>query len=190
MAEVAAPFQVEQYSKTVYTFAEDLGGGVSLDMVLIPPGEFTMGSPPDEPEHNDSEGPQHQVTIAQPFFMGQYPVTQAQWERVASMPQVKRAIDPQPSGFKGENRPVEQVSWLDAEELCLRLSQQTQRSYRLPSEAEWEYACRAGTSTPFHFGETIDASLANYCAQDKYGDSGKYGRGQLGRRSPANNPRR
>jgi formylglycine-generating enzyme required for sulfatase activity len=132
-------------------------------MVAIPSGSFVMGSPEDEPEHHESEIPQHTVTI-KPFFLGKYPVTQAQWQAVASLPQVNRELDANLSRFKGENRPVEQVSWYDAIEFCDRLSQHTGKPYRLPSETEWEYACRAGTTTPFHFGETITSELANYSA--------------------------
>jgi formylglycine-generating enzyme required for sulfatase activity len=94
--------------------------------------------------------------------MGKYPITQAQWKAVAALPQINRKLNPDPSRFKGANRPVERVSWLDAVEFCDRLSQHTSKPYRLPSEAEWEYACRAGTTTPFHFGETITTDLANY----------------------------
>jgi formylglycine-generating enzyme required for sulfatase activity len=179
-----ATFIIERESQVVQTFTEDLGNSITLDMVLIPPGEFLMGSPDDELERQTSEGPQHLVTIQQPFFMGQYQVTQTQWEQVVKMKQVKRKLDSNPSRFKGGNLPVEQVSWLDTEEFCLRLSAHTKRNYRLPSEAEWEYACRAGTTTPFHFGETIDAEVANYQAQDeKIGNTtypGKYGRGKFG----------
>ena len=120
-----------------------------------------MGSPDDEPERSNDESPQHPVTVS-PFFMGKYPVTQAQWRLVAAMPQVERELDPDPSHFKGDNRPVERVSWYDAMEFCARLSAHTGREYRLPSEAEWEYACRAGTTTPFHFGEMITTEVANY----------------------------
>jgi len=141
---------------------EDLGQGISLDLVLIPGGTFMMGSPASEPtRHDDNEGPQHRVTI-QPFLMGKYPVTQAQWKAVVALPKVEHDLDPDPANFKGDNRPVEQVSWDDAVEFCKRLSKQTGRKYRLPSEAEWEYACRAGTTTPFHCGETITTDLANY----------------------------
>jgi formylglycine-generating enzyme required for sulfatase activity len=114
--------------------------------------------------------------------MGKYPVTQAQWKIVASLPQVNRELKPDPSYFKGDNRPVESVSWYDAVEFCQRLSQRTNRTYRLPSEAEWEYACRAGTTTPFHFEETITTDLANYCGTDDkdFGWSGSYGRGPKG----------
>ena len=98
--------------------------------------------------------------------MGKYPITQAH-QAIASLPKIKHDLDPDPSCFKGDNRPIERVSWYDAEEFCDRLSQKTRRFYRLPSEAEWEYACRAQTTTPFHFGATITTELANYCGQDK-----------------------
>jgi formylglycine-generating enzyme required for sulfatase activity len=108
--------------------------------------------------------------------MGKYAVTQAQWKAVALLPKVSRDLNPDPSGFKGANRPVENVLWEDAMEFCARLSKKTGRDYRLPSEAEWEYACRAGTTTPFHFGETITPDLANYDGNYTYasGPKGKY----------------
>jgi formylglycine-generating enzyme required for sulfatase activity len=118
--------------------------------------------------------------------MGRYPVTQAQWRAVAAMPQQNQALELDPSHFKGDRHPVESVSWYDAVEFCDRLSRLgenritlfTNRQYRLPTEAEWEYACRAGTATPFHFGETITTDLANYRGNDeKYG---AYGPGHLG----------
>jgi formylglycine-generating enzyme required for sulfatase activity len=149
-------------------FPEDLGNGITLDMVLIPGGRFLMGSPEDELERSSSEGPQHTVTLSS-FFLGKCPVTQSQWKAVAALTQVNRELNPDPSNFKGENRPVEKISWLDAIEFCDRLSQLTGRPYRLPSEAEWEYACRAGTTTPFHFGETITTDLANYNGTYTYG---------------------
>lgn len=162
-------------------FVEDLGAGVELDMVLIPGGSFLMGSPEDELGRSDNESPEHLVNI-QPFFMGKYPITQAQWQAVAVLPQVDRQLDPDPSYFKGSERPVEKISWYDAVEFCDRLSHQTKRKYRLPSEAEWEYACRAGTTTPFHFGETITTDLANYRGTDnqEYKRSGSYGDGPQG----------
>jgi formylglycine-generating enzyme required for sulfatase activity len=149
-------------------FIEDLGNEIWLEMVQIPGDTFVMGSPPEELEHQDDESPQHTVTV-QPFFMGKYSVTQAQWKAVAALPQINRELDADPSKFKGANRPVERVSWYDAVEFCDRLSQYTGRPYSLPSEAEWEYACRAGTTTPFHFGETITSELANYRATETYG---------------------
>ena len=142
-------------------FTEYLVRDVNLDMVAIPGGTFVMGAPKNEAVSVDIERPQHQVTVPS-FFMGKYPVTQAQWEAVAALPQVKRELKPQPSDFKGNNLPVETVSWNDAVEFCARLSKYTGLEYRLPSEAQWEYACRAGTTTPFHFGETINPGLANY----------------------------
>ncbi len=143
------------------TVVEDLGDGITLELVKIPGGEFWMGSPEEEEESNRWEHPQHQVKIS-PFLMGKYPVTQAQWRAIASLPQVERDLDLDPSYFKGYNRPVEMVSWDDAVEFCQRLARQTRNDYRLPSEAEWEYACRAGTTTSYHFGQTISPSLANY----------------------------
>jgi len=159
-------------------FSEDLGNGVSLEMVSIPGGPFIMGSPEKEAYHRDTEGPQHQVTVPA-FFMGKYPVTQVQWQVVADLPTIERDLNPDPARFKGVDRPVERVSWLDAVEFCARLSHKTGRQYRLPREAEWEYACRAGTTTPFHFGETITPDLANYNGIRIYG-SGPQGKKRVG----------
>ncbi|UKO99518.1 caspase, EACC1-associated type [Nostoc sp. UHCC 0870] len=153
-------------------FTADLGNGVTLDMVSIPGGEFLMGSPDKELEQSDTESPQHQVKV-QPFFMGKFPVTQAQWRAVASLPKVNHDLESDPSNFKGVNRPVEMVSWFHAVEFCQRLSQKLGREYRLPTEAEWEYACRAGTTTPFHFGETISTDLVNYDGDYVYGSGAK-----------------
>ena len=142
-------------------FTENLGNNVGLEMVLIPGGSFVMGAPEAEEGSDDSERPQHNVTI-QSFCMGKFPVTQAQWQAVASLSQIRKRLNPEPSSFKGDNRPVENVTWFDAVEFCDRLSQHTKRQYQLPSEAEWEYACRAGTTTPYHFGNIITPELANY----------------------------
>jgi len=174
--------------RTAQYYLEDLGSDIGdhigLEMVLIPPGKFRMGSPEDELGRRDTEGPQHDVTIDYPFFMGKYPVTQAQWKAVAALDQVNRELAKNPSNFKGPNRPVEQVSWHDAVEFCDRLAKHAGRPYRLPSEAEWEYACRAGTKTPFHFGETITTDLANYRGTDweinEKTYSGAYGDGPHG----------
>ena len=146
-------------------FTENLGNGVVLEMIAIPGGKFLMGSPESEPERTGNESPQHFVTI-QPFFMGKFPVTQSQWKAVAALPKVNIDLNPDPSNFKGANRPVEQVSWDDVIEFCARISKKTEKIYLLPSEAEWEYACRAGTTTPFYFGETITTDLANYRGTD------------------------
>jgi len=153
-------------------FAENLGNGITLEMVAIPGGTFLMGSPEGELERMESESPQHLVTV-KPFFLGKFPITQAQWEAVAGFPKVNIDLKPKPSRFEGAKRPVEQVSWYEAMEFCARLSQQTGRVYRLPSEAEWEYACRASTTTPFHFGETISTDVANYAGNYTYGSGSK-----------------
>jgi formylglycine-generating enzyme required for sulfatase activity len=156
-------------------YDEILAAGVlPLRMMLIPAGTFTMGSPEDELERSVSEGPAHPVRLAQ-FFMAKYPVTQAQWQVVANLPRVEQELNPDPSGFKGERHPVEQVSWHEAVEFCDRLTLHTNRQYRLPSEAEWEYACRAGTTTPFHFGATLSTDYANYDGADQ--TDGAYGPG-------------
>ena len=105
--------------------------------------------------------------------MGRYPITQAQWRVVAGLSLVNRELNPEPSNFKGDNLPVEQVSWYEAVEFCDRLSAKTGRPYRLPSEAEWEYACRAGTTTPFHFGKTLTTEVANYNGNYTYADGPK-----------------
>ena len=132
------------------SFTENLGNGIELEMIAIPGGHFLMGSP--EGEGYDSEKPQHEVTIKS-FYMGKFPITQAQYQQV---------MEQNPSRFKDRQRPVECVSWDSAKEFCQRLSKLTQNKYVLPSEAEWEYACRARTNTPYHFGETITNKLANY----------------------------
>jgi len=105
--------------------------------------------------------------------MGRYEVTQAQWRAAARLPKVNRDLVTDPSKFKGDNLPVEQVSWEDAVEFCERLSRATGRHYRLPTEAEWEYACRAGATTQFAFGETITPELVNYNGNYPYGAASK-----------------
>jgi formylglycine-generating enzyme required for sulfatase activity len=156
------PLQVEGYR-------EELGEGVALTMLKIPAGSFLIGSPEEEPERSEAEGPQHEVTLGS-FFMAQTPITQAQWRAVAGWQKVERDLEPYPSKFKGANRPVEMVSWFDALEFCCRLSQRTGQRYGLPSEAQWEYACRAGSTTPFHFGGTLTPELASYKANYVYGN--------------------
>ncbi|MGB3312299.1 MAG: formylglycine-generating enzyme family protein [Nodosilinea sp.] len=149
-------------AQTAAYFEEPLAEGVPpLRLVAIPSGEFMMGSPEDEVGRTKAEGPQHLVKVP-PFFMGQTPVTQAQWRAVAALPQQDHDLAPDPARFKGDDRPVEQVSWYEAVEFCARLSDLTGRIYRLPTEAEWEYACRADTTTPFFFGATLTTELANY----------------------------
>ena len=162
---------IKRYRQIGQHFIEDLGNGIELEMVLIKGGTFAMGALLTEEGSTDDERPQHQVTVPT-FFMGKYPLTQAQWRAVVNMQhlRVNRDLNPDPSHFKGMELPVEEVSWYDAVEFCDRLASHTKRQYRLPSEAEWEYACRAGTTTPFHFGETITSELANYDATSTYGN--------------------
>jgi formylglycine-generating enzyme required for sulfatase activity len=159
---------IQRTRKQSKGFTENLGSGVVLERVSIPGGTFLMGSPDDEEGEYLNEHPQNEVTVA-PFSLGKYPVTQTQWRVVASFPKVESDLNPDPSKFKGANKPVNSVSWFDAVEFCARLSQKTGKPYRLPSEEEWEYACRAGTTTPFHFGETITTDLANYDGSASYG---------------------
>jgi len=144
----------------------DLGGGVTMKLVLIPAGTFTMGSPADEEGRVDTEGPQRQVTISKPFYMGIHEVTQEQYQAITGK---------KPSFFKGAKNPVELVNWNDAAEFCKALSHKTGRIVLLPSEAQWEYACRAGTTTPFNTGETISTDQANYNGYLVYG-SGRKGK--------------
>jgi formylglycine-generating enzyme required for sulfatase activity len=167
-----AKLTIERPTHTNRRFFENLEDDISLEMVLIPGGSFEMGAAENEAESHEDELPQHLVTVPT-FFMGRYPITQAQWRAVAALPQEEIALETDPSHFKGDDRPVEQVSWHEAVEFCQRLSRRTGRDYRLPSEAEWEYACRAGTKTPFHFGETITTDLANYNGNYGYGKGTK-----------------
>ena len=163
---------IKRITKSAEYFTQDLGNGVFLEMVHIPGGTFLMGSPESDESPISSESPQHQVTVPS-FFMGKYPVTQKQWRLVAALPKVKIDLESDPSRFKGDNLPVERVSWNHTQEFCARLSRNTNQTYRLPSEAEWEYACRGGTTTPFYFGETISTELANYDGNYTYGGGAK-----------------
>jgi formylglycine-generating enzyme required for sulfatase activity len=160
--------RVARHRRQAQYFIEDLGDATKLEMVIIPGGSFSMGSLAEELGHNNDESPQHLVTV-QSFAMSKYPITQSQWRAIAALPQLRHALDPDPSDFKGDDRPVDNVSWLEAVEFCERLSRKTGRDYRLPSEAEWEYACRAGTTTAFHFGEMITTDVANYDGDYTYG---------------------
>ena len=131
----------------------DLAPGVRMKFALIPSGRFTMGSPPQEDGRGDDEGPRRQVTIDKPFLMAATEVTQAQYRAV---------MGGNPSGFKGADLPAERVSWRDATAFCRTLSQRVGRREALPTEAQWEYACRAGSTTPFHTGEAIRSDQANF----------------------------
>jgi formylglycine-generating enzyme required for sulfatase activity len=169
-------WRIDRRSAAAWGYTESLIGerteAVDLDMMAIPGGSFKMGALQDEPESRDSELPQHDVKL-QSFYLGRYPVTQEQWRVVAGYQRINKALNPDPSEFKETNLPVERISWEDAQEFCQRLSAATGKNYRLPSEAEWEYACRAGTVTPFHFGETITSDLANYDGSETYNDGPK-----------------
>ncbi|MBO0723452.1 MAG: formylglycine-generating enzyme family protein, partial [Blastocatellia bacterium] len=143
-------------------FAEDLGDGVALEMMKVPGGTFMMGSPSDEADYSDSEGPRHSVAVPE-FFMGRFEITREQWRQIAKMPQVSIYLEEDPSSIKDSlKQPVEQVKWVEAVEVCERLKKKTGYAYRLPSEAEWEYAERAGTTTPFAFGPMITPAIVNY----------------------------
>lgn len=169
------------------SYQEGIGDAVLLEMVEIPPGSFLMGT-----SYADAEGvtdeykrhlnestkrygdqyvpqeiPRHRVQL-EGFFIGRFEVTQEQWRAVAKLPKLNRDLVNDPSYFKGDQLPVDSVSWEDALEFCNRLSQSTRRRYSLPSEAEWEYACRAGTTTQFSSGSTIVPAVANYRSEYPY----------------------
>jgi len=135
---------------------ENLGNGVTIDLVRIPAGKFMMGC-----NTYDSQKPLHEVSVPE-FWIGKYAVTQKQWQAV---------IESNPSNFTGDNLPVEGVSWHEARDFCARVEETTGKPMRLPTEAEWEYACRAGTNTPFAFGETITPELVNYNGKNLCGDA-------------------
>jgi len=156
---------IRQTPRTAQQFVESLSEKIGLAMVKVPSGSFVMGSSRGELDRQMNEGPQHRVILSEPFFMAKYPITKTQWNVVSALPEVQRKLP----RFRASNRPVEKASWLDAVEFCARLSQHTGRSYRLPTEAEWEYACRAGTTTPFYFGQTITPEIANCKNTRPYG---------------------
>jgi formylglycine-generating enzyme required for sulfatase activity len=145
------------------SFTENLNG-VKLEMVGVPGGSFLMGSPESDEGRFNNEGPQHRVTV-QAFSIGKYEITQAQWKAVMG--------GNNPSNFKGDDLPVENVSWNDTKEFCQKLAQMTGKRYGLPSEAEWEYACRAGTTTPFAFGSSLSSDQANFDGNYPYGGAAK-----------------
>jgi formylglycine-generating enzyme required for sulfatase activity/predicted Ser/Thr protein kinase len=134
-----------------------------MKFVWIGPGSFLMGSPPDEAGRSEDET-QHRVTLTQGFWLGVHPVTQAEWLAV---------MGTRPSHFPGSDRPVEQVSWEECHQFCVRLGQLDGLRYRLPTEAEWEYACRAGSLQPFAFGSTLSTDVANYDGDFVYGGGNK-----------------
>jgi formylglycine-generating enzyme required for sulfatase activity len=135
---------------------DDISGAESISMVQIPAGSFVMGSD----DHYPVERPVH--TVALPGFqMSATAITQAQWRWVADLPKVSLGLPLCPSHFKGADRPVERVSWYEAMEFCARLSAHTGVEFTLPTESQWEYACRAGTTTAYHFGDTLSPTQAN-----------------------------
>ena len=170
-------------------YCDEQVNGVDLALVEIPGGTFLMGNTESEADQVKKEAdryskstliwrysrwavPQHTVSIPA-FYMGKYEVTQAKWGAVARLPRVNRDLVSDPAKFKGDSLPVEQVSWEDAIEFCARLSRATGRTYRLPTEAEWEYACRAGMTTTFNFGDTITPEVVNYNGNYPYGSAAK-----------------
>ncbi len=171
------PERVRQQARTVELLAAGvrpcqpqktitLAKGVDMTFAWIPPGTFLMGSPSEEPERYEDET-LHEVALTQGFYLGIHAVTQAQWQAV---------MGENLSYFKGDDRPVEQVSWDDCQAFCTKLSQREGKRYGLPSESEWEYACRAGTTTPFFFGDTLFTDHANYNGNYRYnqGARGEY----------------
>ena len=139
-------------------FTERVDDTVTLDMVAIPAGRH----------FSDATSVRSQALTFRPFYLGRTLVTQAQWRAVSHMPRQRRDLDASPSCFVGDEHPVECISWHEAEEFCARLAAHTGRAYRLPTETEWEGACRAGTNHPFHYGATVTADLANYGAGRAY----------------------
>ncbi len=138
-------------------FTEKLANGITLEMVSLPAGKFLMGSPDSDPDASNDEKPPHQVKVSS-FAIGKYPITQAQYQAV---------MGTNPSHFKNNpQNPVEQVSWNDAQAFCQKLSQITGKTYRLPTESEWEYACRAGTTTTYYFGDDAN-QLGDYAWYDE-----------------------
>ncbi|MBE9156071.1 SUMF1/EgtB/PvdO family nonheme iron enzyme [Nodosilinea sp. LEGE 06152] len=150
-------------------------GPVTLRLVSIVGGQFVLGAPATEPGHDPSQ-PSQTIAAVESFWMSVHPITQGQWRAVAQLPRVNLDLNPNPAYFTGNDRPVEQVSWSEAVEFCDRLNQLVNASptatglqrYRLPTEAEWEYACRAKTTTPFHTGQTLTTDLANYNGTQPY----------------------
>ncbi len=138
----------------------DIGGGEKMEFSRIPKGTFMMGAPDGEKDAEGHEKPQRRVEISQDFYLGKFEVTQAQYKAVTGA---------DPSHFKGGRLPVENVSWEDATAFCLTLSGRTKRKIELPTEAQWEFACRAGTTTPFHFGSKLNGDLANCHGDAPYG---------------------
>jgi len=169
-ARTNAPFASDKAKAHQQAWAQHLGipvqveNSIGMRFSLIPPGEFSMGSPPKEEWHREDEV-LHRATLTKPFYLGTTEVTQRQWKAV---------MGTEPSFCIGDDLPVETVTWKQAAEFCRKLSLKEGVTYRLPSEAEWEYSCRAGTTTPFYTGETISTDAANYDGRKTYA-GGKQG---------------
>ncbi len=145
-----------EQTKSIVYYTNSIG----MKFVLVPAGEFQMGSPDTEEGRDSNESPQHRVRVTKPFFLSAYEVTQAQYQQV---------LGDAPARFQGDANPVEKVGYDDALDFCSALCRKEGAAYRLPTEAEWEYACRAGSTTPFHFGSTPSTSQANYDGSAAYG---------------------
>ncbi|MEO1419122.1 MAG: SUMF1/EgtB/PvdO family nonheme iron enzyme [Bacteroidota bacterium] len=148
----------KEFARTTYQFKEN-SANLDIDMVYIPKGDFFMGS--SEKRANPTELPRHKVSL-EPFFMSKFPVTKKQWKLIAEQRQIKFNLKLRPSLRGSDSHPVVEISWYDAVEFCERLSKVSGYKYRLPSEAEWEYACRAGSNTLFHFGRSMNKEVANF----------------------------
>jgi formylglycine-generating enzyme required for sulfatase activity len=144
--------------------ALDIGKGVKLELVRINPGQFMMGSFDTEPDHDISESPVHKVTIGKPFYIGKFEVTQPQWNVIRGNSSHSNV---------GDTFPADTISWGDATKWCEEMSRNLGVTIRLPTEAEWEYACRAGTSTPFAFGAALTPAQANFTSSDPKANRGK-----------------
>jgi formylglycine-generating enzyme required for sulfatase activity len=186
-AAASEPWRIFRWRSRIWAHQEPLAEGVALTMVRIPAGSFAMGAPETEAGSSDSERPLHRVTLRE-FLLAQTPITQAQWRAVAewekpgnvAATEWPEALDSDPVArledperFRGEQRPVVNVSWMEAKAFCERLRLRTGKNYALPSEAQWEYACRAGSTKPFHWGSTISTMLANYNGTEGYEDGDK-----------------
>jgi len=150
---------------------EDLGEGVALDLIQVPAGDFELGAYPGEMQQELDEGPRHSVRIST-FYMSIYEITQQQWTAVTALPAVERELPVSPWSKAGPDLPVHNITWYQAREFCLRLTQGLGRVYRLPREAEWEYACRGGpVDTPFHFGGLLTDQVANFAPLPPFSQS-------------------
>jgi formylglycine-generating enzyme required for sulfatase activity len=181
----AEAWRIMRWRSRHWAHREQLAEGVALTMLRIPAGSFEMGAPETEAESTERERPVHRVTLGE-FLLGQTPITQAQWRAVAQWQRLEHedgelwpeslVPDPtmvelrEPERFQGKQRPVVNVTWHDAMAFCQRLSLRTGKNYILPSEAQWEYGCRAGTTTPYHYGATICTELANFNGTEMYGE--------------------